>query len=283
VYLAARKWPCCRRSSSRMPMLISKARRAPMNVTQDVMRAYERGETKGFIKILVDRDSKQMLGASLLGLEGDEVTHCVLDVMYARAPYTMIQRAMHIHPTVSEFVPTMMDKSCCSKDRAALSASKSKSERNPMKSERDGINPTAEPSGTRSVECLVLGGWWLHLRRRTECGHVGCCGSSPNQHASRHSAAAGHPIIASFELGEHCFFVTNRQSLVVPSNLSPARSFARLARVRWINRRPDRPEQCLQTGKRCSTNRMRRNPFLAAVKLGVRAGTLAASSSVQSR
>jgi pyruvate/2-oxoglutarate dehydrogenase complex dihydrolipoamide dehydrogenase (E3) component len=74
----------------------------------DVMRAYERGETKGFMKILVDRDSKQILGASFLGLEGDEVIHCVLDIMYARAPYTVMQRAMHIHPTVSELIPTMM-------------------------------------------------------------------------------------------------------------------------------------------------------------------------------
>ena len=77
---------------------------------KDVMRAYERGETKGFMKILVDRDNKQILGASFLGLEGDEVIHCVLDIMYAKAPYTLIQRAMHIHPTVSEFIPTMMDK-----------------------------------------------------------------------------------------------------------------------------------------------------------------------------
>ena len=77
---------------------------------KDVMRAYERSETKGFMKILVDRDNKQLLGASFLGLEGDEVIHCVLDVMYAKAPYTVIQRAMHIHPTVSEFIPTMMDK-----------------------------------------------------------------------------------------------------------------------------------------------------------------------------
>jgi pyruvate/2-oxoglutarate dehydrogenase complex dihydrolipoamide dehydrogenase (E3) component len=75
----------------------------------DVMRAYEKGETKGFMKILVDRESKQILGASFLGLEGDEVIHCVLDTMYARAPYTVMQRAMHIHPTVSEFIPTMMD------------------------------------------------------------------------------------------------------------------------------------------------------------------------------
>jgi pyruvate/2-oxoglutarate dehydrogenase complex dihydrolipoamide dehydrogenase (E3) component len=74
-----------------------------------VSRARERGETKGFMKILVDRGSKQILGASFLGLAGDEVVHSVLDVMYAKAPYTMIQRAMHIHPTVSEFVPTMLD------------------------------------------------------------------------------------------------------------------------------------------------------------------------------
>jgi pyruvate/2-oxoglutarate dehydrogenase complex dihydrolipoamide dehydrogenase (E3) component len=75
---------------------------------EDVSRAYEKGETKGFMKILVDRDSKQILGASFLGLSGDEVIHCVLDVMYAKAPYTVMQRAMHIHPTVSEFIPTML-------------------------------------------------------------------------------------------------------------------------------------------------------------------------------
>jgi pyruvate/2-oxoglutarate dehydrogenase complex dihydrolipoamide dehydrogenase (E3) component len=76
---------------------------------KDVMRAYERGETKGFMKILVDQESKQVLGASFLGLEGDEIIHCILDIMYAKAPYTVIQRAMHIHPTVAEFIPTMMD------------------------------------------------------------------------------------------------------------------------------------------------------------------------------
>jgi pyruvate/2-oxoglutarate dehydrogenase complex dihydrolipoamide dehydrogenase (E3) component len=75
---------------------------------EDVSRAYEKGETKGFMKILVDRDSKQILGASLLGLAGDEVIHCILDLMYAKAPYTVMQRAMHIHPTVSEFIPTML-------------------------------------------------------------------------------------------------------------------------------------------------------------------------------
>jgi pyruvate/2-oxoglutarate dehydrogenase complex dihydrolipoamide dehydrogenase (E3) component len=75
---------------------------------ENVSRAYEKGETKGFMKILVDTDSRQILGASLLGLAGDEVIHTVLDLMYAKAPYTVLQRAMHIHPTVSEFLPVMM-------------------------------------------------------------------------------------------------------------------------------------------------------------------------------
>ena len=75
---------------------------------ENVSRAFEKGETKGFMKILVDRDSKQILGASCLGLSGDEVIHCILDLMYAKAPYTVMQRAMHIHPTVSELIPTMM-------------------------------------------------------------------------------------------------------------------------------------------------------------------------------
>jgi hypothetical protein len=75
-----------------------------------------------------------------------------------------------------------------------------------MKSERDGINPAAKLSGTGCVECLAMGGWWLHLRRCAECGHIGCCDSSPNQHASKHSAATGHPIITSFEPGERWFY-----------------------------------------------------------------------------
>jgi pyruvate/2-oxoglutarate dehydrogenase complex dihydrolipoamide dehydrogenase (E3) component len=73
-----------------------------------VGRAFERGETQGFMKILVDRDSKEILGASLLGLNADEVVHEILDLMYAKAPYTVLQRAMHIHPTVSEYLPTML-------------------------------------------------------------------------------------------------------------------------------------------------------------------------------
>jgi pyruvate/2-oxoglutarate dehydrogenase complex dihydrolipoamide dehydrogenase (E3) component len=75
----------------------------------DVSRANEKGETKGFMKILIDKETKQILGASLLGLSGDEVIHCILDVMYAKAPYTVLHRAMHIHPTISEFIPTMLE------------------------------------------------------------------------------------------------------------------------------------------------------------------------------
>jgi pyruvate/2-oxoglutarate dehydrogenase complex dihydrolipoamide dehydrogenase (E3) component len=73
-----------------------------------VGRAVEKGETEGFMKILVDAGSKEILGASLLGIECDEVIHSILDVMYAKAPYTVIQRAMHIHPTVTELIPTML-------------------------------------------------------------------------------------------------------------------------------------------------------------------------------
>jgi hypothetical protein len=59
-------------------------------------------------KVLVDAESKLILGAAMLGIEGDEIIHSVLDAMYARAPYTVIQRAMHIHPTVSELIPTLL-------------------------------------------------------------------------------------------------------------------------------------------------------------------------------
>jgi pyruvate/2-oxoglutarate dehydrogenase complex dihydrolipoamide dehydrogenase (E3) component len=73
-----------------------------------VGRAVEKGETQGFMKIMVDAETHQILGAAILGTGGDEVIHSILDVMYAKAPYTVIQRAMHIHPTVSELVPTML-------------------------------------------------------------------------------------------------------------------------------------------------------------------------------
>jgi pyruvate/2-oxoglutarate dehydrogenase complex dihydrolipoamide dehydrogenase (E3) component len=75
-----------------------------------VGRAVENGEIQGFIKIAVDAETKQILGAAILGTGGDEVVHVLLDVMYAKAPYTVVQRAMHIHPTVAEFLPTVLSK-----------------------------------------------------------------------------------------------------------------------------------------------------------------------------
>jgi len=74
-----------------------------------VGRAFEKGETNGLMKIVVDADSREILGAAVLGTGGDEVIHCVLDTMYAKAPYTVLQRAMHIHPTVSEYVPFLLE------------------------------------------------------------------------------------------------------------------------------------------------------------------------------
>ncbi|MGI9284511.1 MAG: FAD-containing oxidoreductase, partial [Pseudomonadales bacterium] len=73
-----------------------------------VGRAREFGETRGFIKIIVDADTEEILGAAILGLTGDEVIHCLLDTMYARQPYTVISRAVHIHPTVAELIPTVL-------------------------------------------------------------------------------------------------------------------------------------------------------------------------------
>jgi len=84
-----------------------KVLRAKMPMAR-VGRAREAGETQGFMKVLVDADSGELLGVSLLGMSADEVVHSLLDVMYARKPYTTIQRAVHIHPTVSELVPTLL-------------------------------------------------------------------------------------------------------------------------------------------------------------------------------
>jgi hypothetical protein len=70
----------------------------------------------------------------------------------------------------------------------------------------DHIDPTMPPSGTGCVECLAAEGWWFHLRRCARCGHIGCCDSSPSQHATRHAETSGHPVIRSFEPGEDWFF-----------------------------------------------------------------------------
>ena len=98
----------------RVGMSESDARKSGKNVLigfrpmSRIARAKERGETQGFMKILVDADSKEILGATILGIGGDEVIHSIIDMMYAKAPYSIIQRAVHIHPTVSELIPTML-------------------------------------------------------------------------------------------------------------------------------------------------------------------------------
>ncbi len=69
-----------------------------------------------------------------------------------------------------------------------------------------GVDVSVPPSGTGCVECLATDGWWLHLRRCAQCGHIGCCDTSPSQHATAHNAASGHPLIQSFEPGEDWFW-----------------------------------------------------------------------------
>jgi pyruvate/2-oxoglutarate dehydrogenase complex dihydrolipoamide dehydrogenase (E3) component len=73
-----------------------------------VGRAVEKGETQGFMKVLVDAENKKILGAAILGTGGDEAIHCILSTMYAGAPYTTLSHAVHIHPTVSELIPTLL-------------------------------------------------------------------------------------------------------------------------------------------------------------------------------
>jgi pyruvate/2-oxoglutarate dehydrogenase complex dihydrolipoamide dehydrogenase (E3) component len=87
-----------------------------------VGRAVEKGETQGFIKVVVDAESKQILGAAILGTEGDEAIHCILDIMYAKAPYTTLKRAMHIHPTVCELIPTVLGELAPSEGTAGIRA-----------------------------------------------------------------------------------------------------------------------------------------------------------------
>lgn len=83
------------------------------------------------------------------------------------------------------------------------------------------IDPTIPPSGTGCVECLATDGWWFHLRRCAACGHIGCCDSSPSQHASRHAADVGHPIARSFEPDETWFWDYARQVDLDGPELAP--------------------------------------------------------------
>ena len=83
------------------------------------------------------------------------------------------------------------------------------------------IDPSVPPSGAGCVECEALGGWWFHLRRCAACGHVGCCDSSPAQHARGHAGATGHPVIRSFEPGESWVWDFTREQPVAGPELAP--------------------------------------------------------------
>jgi Zn-finger in ubiquitin-hydrolases and other protein len=76
------------------------------------------------------------------------------------------------------------------------------------------IDPTVPPSGTGCLECEQAGGWWFHLRRCARCGHVGCCDSSPQQHATAHWRSTGHPLMRSFEPGESWWWDHRTQELL---------------------------------------------------------------------
>jgi hypothetical protein len=83
------------------------------------------------------------------------------------------------------------------------------------------IDPSVPPSGPGCVECLAAGGWWLHLRRCTQCGHIGCCDNSPSQHGSKHADQTGHPIIRSYEPGEDWFWDFTTSSYAEGPDLAP--------------------------------------------------------------
>lgn len=86
------------------------------------------------------------------------------------------------------------------------------------------IRPDAVPSGTGCAECLDAGGWWVHLRRCAQCGHIGCCDTSPAQHATAHYRETGHPVIRSFEPGEDWFWDYAANTSVPGADLAPPQS-----------------------------------------------------------
>lgn len=88
----------------------------------------------------------------------------------------------------------------------------------------DGINPTVAPSGDGCVECTAENGWWFHLRRCAQCGHIGCCDQSLGKHATAHFHATGHPIIASFEPGETWFYSYVTGGFADGPHLAPPKS-----------------------------------------------------------
>ena len=88
-------------------------------------------------------------------------------------------------------------------------------------SEIAGIDPSVPPSGEGCVECEAASGWWVHLRRCTQCGHIGCCDTSPMQHATAHASATGHPFIQSFEPGEDWFYSYETKETYEGPELAP--------------------------------------------------------------
>ena len=87
-----------------------------------------------------------------------------------------------------------------------------------------GIDPTVPPSGEGCAECDASGGWWFHLRRCAQCGHIGCCDSSPSRHARTHAKEAGHPIARSCEPGENWFWDFSSAQPVDGPELAPPHS-----------------------------------------------------------
>jgi hypothetical protein len=85
----------------------------------------------------------------------------------------------------------------------------------------EGIDPTVPPSGSGCAECEASQGWWVHLRRCAQCGHVGCCDSSPEQHATRHFNETGHPYMQTFEPDEDWFWDYRTSEMLEGPTLAP--------------------------------------------------------------
>jgi hypothetical protein len=85
----------------------------------------------------------------------------------------------------------------------------------------DRIDPSVPPSGSGCVECLANDAWWFHLRRCARCGHIGCCDSSPNQHATKHARVSGHVVMRSFEPGEDWFWDMTSETAFEGPKLAP--------------------------------------------------------------
>jgi hypothetical protein len=83
------------------------------------------------------------------------------------------------------------------------------------------LDSTVPPSGNGCLECLASGGWWVHLRRCAACGHIGCCDTSPSQHATAHHHATGHPLIRSFEPGEDWYYDYRSGDMLDGPDLAP--------------------------------------------------------------